>query len=397
MSRGTIFYIGGFEMPDRNAAALRVLANGKILRSLGYDVVFIGIDTKMSAQSAPLTHRHEDFECWTVPYPTDVGAWLKYIVGLQMILDIIQRPRPEKTVGVICYNYPAVAGLRIRSLCKRLGAKFLSDATEWYDSTGGNFVYRLVKACDTSLRMHVVHRLADGVITTSQYLTDFYTRRGLLTVELPTLFDASRFHMPSSRGSDSLKRFIYVGSPFDAGRVNRRRTNMKERLDTCIDIFYALHEAGKDFTFDVFGISLEEYLRVFPGHRIKIEHMAGKLVFHGRKPNVVVLEHIRNSDFSIFFRDRTRVTLAGFPSKLAESLSVGTPVISNTMLSLQRYAHTPGIYLSDRGKELDVVANLISIPGSEIDSIKLQAFESRTFHYQNYEKVVSNFLLKVGI
>jgi glycosyltransferase involved in cell wall biosynthesis len=245
--------------------------------------------------------------------------------------------------------------------------------------------------------MHVVHRLSDGVITTSRYLTDLYTRQGLLTVELPTLFDAGRFTAPSSRGTKNLKKFIYVGSPFDASKVNRRRTNLKERLDTCVDVFYALHEAGKDFTFDVFGISLEDYLKVFPEHRNKTVHMAGKITFHGRKPNVIVLEQIRNSDFSIFFRDRTRVTLAGFPSKLAESITAGTPVISNTMLSLQCYAHTPGVYLSDRGEELTAVANLIDTPGAAIDSMKSQAFESRTFHYENYKNIVSNFLLRVGI
>ena len=31
MEKGTILYIGGFELPDKNAAAHRVLSNGKIL------------------------------------------------------------------------------------------------------------------------------------------------------------------------------------------------------------------------------------------------------------------------------------------------------------------------------------------------------------------------------
>ena len=38
--RKTILYIGGFELPDKNAAAHRVVANGKALRELGYSVVF---------------------------------------------------------------------------------------------------------------------------------------------------------------------------------------------------------------------------------------------------------------------------------------------------------------------------------------------------------------------
>ena len=42
-NEGTILYIGCFELPDRNAAAHRVLNNAKIFRELGYNVVFAGV------------------------------------------------------------------------------------------------------------------------------------------------------------------------------------------------------------------------------------------------------------------------------------------------------------------------------------------------------------------
>lgn len=35
-----VLYIGGFELPDKNAAAQRVLSIGKAYRLLGYDVLF---------------------------------------------------------------------------------------------------------------------------------------------------------------------------------------------------------------------------------------------------------------------------------------------------------------------------------------------------------------------
>ena len=47
----TIIYIGNFELPNKNAAAQRVIANGKIFRDLGYKVVYIGI-------SKEITHHH---------------------------------------------------------------------------------------------------------------------------------------------------------------------------------------------------------------------------------------------------------------------------------------------------------------------------------------------------
>ncbi len=38
----TILYIGNFDLPDKNAAAHRVLGNGCALRELGYKLVFVG-------------------------------------------------------------------------------------------------------------------------------------------------------------------------------------------------------------------------------------------------------------------------------------------------------------------------------------------------------------------
>ena len=42
-TKKAILYIGGFELPDKNAAAQRVVANGKLFTELGYSVYYIGV------------------------------------------------------------------------------------------------------------------------------------------------------------------------------------------------------------------------------------------------------------------------------------------------------------------------------------------------------------------
>jgi glycosyltransferase involved in cell wall biosynthesis len=397
MSKGTIIYIGGFELPDRNAAAHRVLANGKIMRDLCYEVVFVGVDNDRSTGTELLRNDFHGFECWAVPRPARMTSLLHYILGLATILKFLQKSRPAKIVGVVCYNYPAIAQLRIKLLCQRVGIKMLADATEWYDASAGSFAHRIIKLLDTSLRMYVIHRLADGVITTSKYLTAFYDRLGKITVELPTLFDADTFQPPTPRGNTTQKLFIYVGSPFIVGRVNKARSNLKERLDVCIDIFYLLHKAGEEFRFEIYGISAEDYLFVFPEHAGMLQEMAQCIFFMGRQPNQLVLKRIAECDFSIFFRDQTRVTLAGFPSKLAESISCGTPVVSNKMVSLEKYAKSEGLFLAERGEELRLIKQIMTLSPAEIEINKQRAYHSRIFDYRNYAVKVSAFLTKVEI
>ena len=41
--KGTILYVGNFELPDKGAAANRVVSNGKLFRKLGYGTAYLGI------------------------------------------------------------------------------------------------------------------------------------------------------------------------------------------------------------------------------------------------------------------------------------------------------------------------------------------------------------------
>ncbi|MDH0097157.1 hypothetical protein N7333_11290 [Pseudomonas sp. GD04158] len=275
--------------------------------------------------------------------------------------------------------------------------KMIADATEWYDASAGSLTHRVIKFLDTSLRMHIVHRLADGVITTSKFLTAFYGRRGKTTVELPTLFDGEKFQSPPSREDNLRKDFIYVGSPFDVGRVNKARSNLKERLDVCIEVFYQLYLAGGNFSFEIYGIGVDDYLRVFPEHAAMLQEMAQCTTFKGRQPNQLVLKRVAECDFSIFFRDETRVTLAGFPSKLAESISCGTPVISNKMVSLERHAQNEGLFLAARGEEFALVKRVMTFSSAEINAIKQRAYHSRAFDYRNYVDEVSAFMAELEV
>ncbi|WP_137885657.1 glycosyltransferase family 4 protein [Pseudomonas sp. 2FE] len=399
MSKGTIIYMGGFELPDKNAAAHRVVANGKIMRNLGYEVVFVGMN-KSNGLSENFVRCDQDFfgfECWSIPYPAGFISWIKYILGLPEILDFVAAERPNKVVGVICYNYPAVAQLRINSLCRKRGIKHFADATEWYDASGGNLMYRVVKWLDTSLRIHVVNARSDGVITTSKFMTSFYAKRNKRTVELPTLFDADKFQAPPIIKDRLRRKFIYVGIPFDIGRINKNRTNLKERLDLSILLFSKLYEEGELFDFVIYGVSKDEYLTVFPEHHDLLIKMADCVHFNGRQPNKVVLDSIADSDVSIFFRDETRVTLAGFPSKLAESISCGTPVLSNKMVSIEDYAGLGSLFLAEKGEELSVIKGLMRMSMQEINELKAMSFESRFFDYRRFQARFESFFKQVGI
>jgi hypothetical protein len=74
----TILYIGGFELPDRNAAAQRVIANAKILSALGFKVVLIGLDKSIKTNKFVVDNYNtfEGFTYYNLKYPVSLYEWL---------------------------------------------------------------------------------------------------------------------------------------------------------------------------------------------------------------------------------------------------------------------------------------------------------------------------------
>lgn len=392
--KGTMLYLGGFELPNRNAAAHRVVANAKLLRDLGYEVILIGA---RPADGLGLVRYSEDyfgFSCWSVPQPEGVSGWMKRMTGVPELLDFIARQ--TQLSGVICYNYPAIAQMRVYWACKRLGVRRVADTTEWYDGTSKSPLFRLVKKLDTELRIRWVNKFSDGLITTGWMVTNYYDGSSVPVVEVPTLFDRNDFapRVPVSTGRRS---FVYFGYPFDQNTVNKSRTNMKDRLDLCVQAFFELSTAGYEFDFDIYGMGLDEYVNVLPEHGAWIDSMSGMIRFHGRVSHATVKERIADADFSIFFRDSNKVTLSGFPTKLSESISYGTPVITSRTRNLQAYEKFTGIILAERGEERNVIERAMNLGEPEVIELKRACGTSAIFDYRSFKAPVENFLAEMGL
>ena len=106
-------------MPDKNAAAQRVMANALLLREMGFEVSFIG-PTKDRANAVAEAN---GFKCEYVDYPTGTMQWLKYITEFVSTEKILV----HKPGYVVLYNFPAVASLKILKACHKNGIKVIHD------------------------------------------------------------------------------------------------------------------------------------------------------------------------------------------------------------------------------------------------------------------------------
>lgn len=394
MHKGTILYVGGFELPDRNAAALRVVANGKLFRELGFQVCFLGIEHGEVGTKPILNEAtsFSGFKTWSLKYPSRLSEWYVHLCDISTVDGIIDKGLDERPCAIIAYNYPAVALWRLRHYCKRNSIALIADCSEWYEAPGGP-VFRIIKSLDTVLRMRWLHPRLDGVITISRYLFEFYKSRTKNVVMLPPLVDLAeekwkrKDYIPSDTTC-----LVYAGSP---GKGN------KDRLDKVIRALSIIKSHDqKNFILRVAGITEEQYIDSF-GKDALPDNIRGNIEFRGRLSHTNVIDILKRSDYSIFLRDENLTTMAGFPTKFVESISCGTPVLTNSSSNIADF-----LVAGDYGYLLDIstdatladsLAEAIGQPAEQISNMKQFCKSALIFDYHNHFCQMREFMDQVMV
>ena len=366
-----ILYIGGFELPDKNAAAQRVIGISNALYDLKNEIYLIGLTKSEDLQKGVINNK---FKYEELHYPTGIN-WLKYHTGYNGILNKIKSIKPDI---VILYNYPSLGMKRIITYCKSHNIKLIGDTTEWYEGSG-NFIKKYIKNQDVNLRMKKLNFELDGQIVISSFLKEYYN--SLNIIEIPPLFDTEdkKFEnkFENIKIIDERINLIYSGSP---GNGN------KDRLDKIIK------EVAKfdNLFLNVIGITKNQYNKIFFDSNVY-----NNVKFHGRIKHIDALNLIKNSDFTIFLRENNLTNTAGFPTKFAESISIGTPVITNSSSNLKEYFKFKIGYeiMGTETKDINNVLSTISkLKKGEILELKKHCYNSKLFDFRNYKtQIISLF------
>ena len=118
-----ILYVGGFELPDKNAAAHRVLGNAKALREIGYEVIFLDVSGDVKGDSLSFAHEVDGFVVYSQRHATSFGGLFKYCTVPLHVAEVLDKH--DGWCAVIAYNYPALALWRLKRLCRRRGLKHI--------------------------------------------------------------------------------------------------------------------------------------------------------------------------------------------------------------------------------------------------------------------------------
>ena len=349
-------------MPDGNAAAQRVLSIAKAIQDK-YSIKFLGLTHSDNFDGVV-----SGLEFENLPYPTTKKEWLSHLSGSRE-LNYVKMFSPDV---VIAYNFPALGLFRLLRYCRRNGIKIIGDVTEWYHP------HNAIKWIDTELRMKVLHRKLDGLIVISNYLADYYATNCIVKVPPTVDMQTSIWQKDDAKSCDDCIKLFYVGSP---GRGD------KDKLDLVIDAIAPY----SNLRLKIVGISIEQYRKLY-----KRINVPGNVEFVGRLSHKDAVNELKKADFSIFFRDPTRVNNAGFPTKYAEAASAGIPVITNHFSDIPKII-VPGKNGFIADNNIDSISNIIKVVASlsveEVNVMKQYCREhGEMFDYKYYSDTLREFI-----
>lgn len=377
--KDNILYVGSFELPDKNAAAQRVISNSKIFRDLGYDVTLVGLSKAIDNKQK---FEYEGFQCINLKYPHNPKEWYNYLFTTNDYDDYLRDFKPSL---VVAYNHPAVSLSKLNRWGRKNNCKVLSDCTEWFELRG-SILFRMIKGWDTKKRMTQVHCELDGIIAISRFLQDYYLQRNCNVLLLPPLVDKKETKWDISRKkNDDTIRIVYAGSSGEAARDN---------LPSIISALSEIRDSEKlRIKLFVIGLNEQQYKEQFNVQEESVG--SGFAQFMGRVPHTAVLEILANSDFSIFVRNSTITVEAGFPTKFVEAISSGTLVLTNLSSNIKDYLRE-----GENGFVLDF-SSPVSLKSSLIVPLKKdkayitkirESMNTDLFDYRSYTSITKDFL-----
>lgn len=215
---------------------------------------------------------------------------------------------------VLIYGGGALYMETIRQWARSRNVAVAADMVEWYDPRHVPLGRFGPFALDNHLMMTSVAPRLDGVIAISSFLSKHFTSTDSASVVvLPPLMDVSPSGPRLAVRTDGPVQLAYCGNP-----------GKKDRLDLIMESVIRIDPCGDRLRLAVAGPPKERIARV-----LGLDRLPKSIRALGPISAPEASQLVADSHFVPLVREPMRFAQAGFPTKIAEAMSSGTPAIAN--------------------------------------------------------------------
>lgn len=389
-----ILYIGDFMFPEGEAYSTRALYFCRIFRELGIDVFVVGHGDNREKDATSNGFEYSEIQYSNIKsHSRNLKNRVFNYFNKSKEIDIIiknlyqQQKFDAIFVGASFRKYMNP----ISSLTRQYNIPIIIDAVEWFDPSNlplgifGPFYWDVNK----SIKSDFVK--AGNIICISSFFEDYYKNKGCNTIRVPTITDSSDEKWIDKTENSNEKLIIaYFGSP-----------GKKDYISNVI-VGFALNKEHLDkIELRIYGPSKEQVNSLLGAKSYVLDKLGTSIKIYGRLSYENVINEIHKVDFTVLLRPNKRYANAGFPTKFAESLMAGVPVLTNLTSDLNLYVKDgfEGIIVKDCtpkafSNALDKALTYNKIKLNEMKQYSRQTAVN-SFDYRIYIPIVKDFFAQL--
>lgn len=335
-----LVYISNSVFPTGAAYATRMSSFSKLFAELGWKTHIIVDHTNDKAllKDKCVSYGNVTFQA----LHTDFSLRTR-LISPRLCLKALESFMAHNEVSLVVMNGCADRFELVARFLKKRGVPLVLDVVEWYHYSNFSGGWMNPFYLQHIVSMTKRFTKADGIIAISRLIEQHFSKYVTNVVRIPSIFDVINTPYNETTANQRI-RLMYAGNP---GRS-------KEPLSNVLLALYALEKEERNrFLLSIFGVSKDQIEENLGEVKHLLAELSDCVTIEGKVPHNTVLEEYRRSDFSVFLRPQRRSSHAGFPTKLAESMMSGTPVITNDTGDIGLYLNDNenGFLLKDNGPE----------------------------------------------
>jgi glycosyltransferase involved in cell wall biosynthesis len=331
--KNKVLYLGSFELKSYNPAFNRIKNNILLLEKINIQSKLIVSSISYSiVENSPkgISFKHHKIQTKFAKLLHKAGF------NFSSIFNEVINFKPDI---IILYNYPAILSLKFLLRRRKNKYKVIFDLTEY--PKPNNIFQKL----NVFFRIKILSYYTNGLILISKTFFDFYQKYHGKKILIPPLANKNDYFELRKTFTDNFFNFIYIGSP---GKD-------KDDLKLLIESF---SRNNGNFNLKIIGFTKKQYLEQHNNG----QNISNNIIFLGKLKHKILIKHLINSSFLVFFRKDNSISNFGFPSRIPESLSYGTPVITNNYSDIKNYIIN--------GKNGFILENNLTTISSFLESLK---------------------------
>ena len=307
-----LLIITDLSFPQGSAMASRIKSFCYLFKDIGYDVHVIS--GKLEGENVIYNKTiNEDAYSYEIVKSNRSYRMQSYF-GNENLTKVVDEYLKNNIVDLVFMTSLNASFVKVFNILKKYNKKIILEQCEWYDPSSftlGKYDFRYLRFIKNIKKEYIK---ADGIISISRLLNDYYLNNKCKTIRIPSILNID--NKPCNFETKNNKiNLIYTGNA----------SKSKELIEPILIALNSKNEYYDKFEFNIYGLNKEQLFdKVSDKSLIK-----DNIIAHGNVAQDKIERILLEVDYQIFIRPNRRSSNAGFPTKLAESMAVGTPVISN--------------------------------------------------------------------